>query len=92
MGLGRRALQAWPRGFVVLAAALLAAPAAWFAWSHLSPRLAPRSPEALANLDRNAAVLGVTINGQSRAYPLRSLLGVEVVNDEVGGQPIVVTF
>jgi len=32
------------------------------------------------------------INGQSRAYPLRSLLGLEVVNDELGGQPIVVTF
>lgn len=92
MRLRGRAVQSWRWGFVVLAAALLAAPAAWFARLHLSPSPAPRSFAALANLDRNAAVLGVTINGASRAYPLRSLIGVEVVNDEVGGQPIVVTF
>jgi len=77
---------------VSLAAAALAAPFAWFAWAHLSPPPTPRAPAALSNLDRNAAVLGLTVSGQSRAYPLRSLLGVEVVNDELGGQPVVVTF
>ncbi len=76
----------------MLAVAAVSVPVAWFAWSHLSPRSAARAPAALANLDRDAAVLGVTLNGESRVYPLRSLLGVEVVNDELGGQPIVVTF
>ena len=93
MGLVGRTLRARPWLFVMLGAALLSASAAWFSWSHVSPRPAQRSPApALANLDHDAAVLGVTVNGQSRAYPLRSLLGVEVVNDELGGQPIVVTF
>lgn len=37
-------------------------------------------------------VIGVEINGQSRAYPLRVLNWHEVVNDVVGGVPIVVTY
>jgi hypothetical protein len=37
-------------------------------------------------------VISVTINGDSRAYPLRILMWHEIVNDEVGGVPITVTF
>ena len=37
-------------------------------------------------------VMGVTVNGESRAYPLESLRGREMVNDELGGLPILVTF
>lgn len=36
-------------------------------------------------------VIGVAINGQARAYPLRIVLWHEVVNDTLGGVPIVVT-
>jgi len=43
-------------------------------------------------LKPEAPVIGVALNGQSRAYPLLALFGSEVVNDELGGQPIVVTF
>lgn len=43
-------------------------------------------------LDPETPVLGVSSNGVARAYPLLALLGPEVVNDELGGQPIVVTF
>ncbi|MBI1926772.1 DUF3179 domain-containing protein, partial [Candidatus Poribacteria bacterium] len=37
-------------------------------------------------------VLGITLNGQSRAYPLRILNWHEIVNDTLGGQKILVTF
>ena len=37
-------------------------------------------------------VIGITINGQSRAYPLKILAWHEVVNDSLGDTPIVVTY
>jgi hypothetical protein len=37
-------------------------------------------------------VLGVERNGEARAYPLRILNWHEIVNDVLGGDPIVVTF
>jgi hypothetical protein len=37
-------------------------------------------------------VIGVTIGGQARAYPLRLLVWHEVVNDTLGGVPIAVTY
>jgi hypothetical protein len=43
----------------------------------------------LVSTDR---VIGVTVNGESRAYPLLILNCHEVVNDTLGGVPIVVTY
>ena len=37
-------------------------------------------------------VVGVVLNGEARAYPLRVLAWHEVVNDTVGGVPIAVTY
>ncbi|MCH7736110.1 MAG: DUF3179 domain-containing protein [Chloroflexi bacterium] len=37
-------------------------------------------------------VIGVSINGDSRAYPLNMLSRHEIVNDTVGGKPIAVTW
>jgi hypothetical protein len=37
-------------------------------------------------------VLGLTVNGESRAYPLRVLNWHEIVNDTLGGVPVAVTF
>jgi hypothetical protein len=37
-------------------------------------------------------VIGLTINGESRAYPLSVLTWHEIVNDTVGGQPVAVTY
>ncbi|WP_415774794.1 DUF3179 domain-containing protein [Sneathiella sp. P13V-1] len=37
-------------------------------------------------------VIGVSINGDARAYPLQVLMWHEIVNDKVGGVPISVTF
>lgn len=37
-------------------------------------------------------VIGLSINGDARAYPLRVLTWHEIVNDTVGGTPVAVTF
>jgi hypothetical protein len=37
-------------------------------------------------------VIGLEINGESRAYPLRILSAHEIVNDKVGGKPVAVTY
>jgi len=37
-------------------------------------------------------VLAVSINGAAKAYPVKILNWHEIVNDEVGGQPITVTW
>ncbi len=43
-------------------------------------------------LDPDDRVLGVTINGESRAYPINMLNLHGVVNDELGGEAIAVIF
>lgn len=72
-------------GFLVMAT---------IAWIALTLPLGTDSAKRLlpANRDRETAVMGVSLGGQAKAYPLQALLGVEVLNDEVGGRPIVVTF
>jgi Protein of unknown function (DUF3179) len=37
-------------------------------------------------------VIGVVIDGDARAYPLRILIWHEIVNDVVGGVPVAVTY
>lgn len=37
-------------------------------------------------------VIGISFNGDARAYPLRILMWHEIVNDVVGGKPLAVTF
>ena len=38
------------------------------------------------------AVIGIEINGDSRAYPVSILRRVEIINDRVGGIPIAVSW
>ncbi|MBM3942715.1 MAG: DUF3179 domain-containing protein [SAR202 cluster bacterium] len=49
-------------------------------------------PEADQWLDNREPVLVVDIGGDARAYPLQILIWHEIVNDQVGGQPITVTY
>ena len=37
-------------------------------------------------------VMGLEVNGETRAYPLRILNRHEIVNDRVGGEPVAVTY
>ena len=48
--------------------------------------------EASEQMVDSERVLGVSINGDHRAYPLNLLSRHEIVNDEVGGVPVAVTW
>jgi hypothetical protein len=48
--------------------------------------------EANEQMDDDEQVLGVSINGESRAYSIPMLSRHEIVNDVVGGVPIAVTW
>ncbi len=49
------------------------------------------APEVLA-IGAREPVLSLTLNGESRTYPLRFLIWHEIVNDTLGGKKIVATF
>ncbi len=58
------------------------------------PALDQPAVEQIASADFNdlTRVLGVVINGEARAYPMPILWWHEIVNDVVGGEPIVVSY
>lgn len=61
----------------------------------IPPIYTPRfdTPEqANAYLEADEPVIGLEIKGDARAYPLRILIYHEIVNDEVGGEPVAVTY
>ncbi len=45
-----------------------------------------------APLQPDELVMGVTENGEAKAYPVTVLRFREIVNDEIGGRPILVTW
>lgn len=49
-------------------------------------------PAEDAYLDNSELVIGVEINGEAKAYPIGPLNSREMVNDVVGGIPILVTW
>jgi hypothetical protein len=51
-----------------------------------------RAPEQVDELASREPVLAVRVDDDARAYPLRYLLFHEIVNDVVGGRPLVVTY
>lgn len=51
-----------------------------------------RSAEQAGDLKPEEQVMGVVINGEARAYPIRLLIGHEIVNDEIQSQSIAVTY
>ena len=46
----------------------------------------------MTDLGPKEPVIGLVIEGDARAYPLRILTWHEIVNDEVGGVPVAVTY
>ncbi len=47
---------------------------------------------AEAPLQPDELVIGLVVNGQARAYPVTTLNRREMVNDVVGGTPVLVTW
>jgi hypothetical protein len=54
-----------------------------------NPKFISASDSGLQDSD---LVLGLDINGDVRAYPLDILVWHEIVNDDVGGEPVAVTY
>jgi hypothetical protein len=54
------------------------------------------NPEALAppnsGIADDSRVLGLLINGEARAYPLWLLWNHEIINDTLGGEPVLVSY
>jgi len=50
------------------------------------------SPVQDVTLADTIPVIGFTLNGEAKAYPLGILMSHEIVNDEVGGVPVAVTY
>ncbi len=48
--------------------------------------------DAAAQMKANERVIGLSIDGDHRAYPLNLLSRHEIVNDTVGGVPVAVTW
>ena len=46
----------------------------------------------MAELAARAPVIGLVVNGEARAYPLQVLTWHEIVNDQIGGVPVAVTY
>ncbi len=44
------------------------------------------------DMDADERVIGLVINGEARAYPTNILSSHEIVNDEVGGEVVAVTW
>lgn len=95
----------WPRlsswkGRVPACVALAAlAGCAWlarqnhFEWMfHPLPHLAFVEAGLAKHVEDEDLVLGVVSAGEGRAYPVRALAYHHVVNDEIGGEPIVATY
>ncbi|MBO6784056.1 MAG: DUF3179 domain-containing protein [Alphaproteobacteria bacterium] len=55
------------------------------------PNIGDLEKAALAHDDREP-VISVTVNGATRGYPLSVLIWHEIVNDDLGGVPIAVTY
>lgn len=59
----------------------------------IAPIYQPRFVSASqARLHADELVLGVSIRGEAKAYPITILNGREIVNDVVGGVPILATW
>ena len=57
-----------------------------------NPRFMAANKVNIQDLAPTEPVIGVIINGKARAYPLRILTWHEIVNDELAGVPISVTY
>lgn len=88
----------WRRAFVPLAAALVAAIAyatnVAMSADHifLAPRTLVMAPPERNHVAPNRLVVGVTLGGEARAYPVQFIAYHHQVRDTVGGTPVLVSF
>ncbi|MEW7006639.1 DUF3179 domain-containing protein [Lentilitoribacter sp. EG35] len=51
-----------------------------------------RTAAGIEGLEEHEPVLSLTVNGQTKAYPVRILTWHEIVNDVIGGVPVAITY
>ncbi len=56
----------------------------------VSPRYIPAA--TASDLREDEEIIGLSINGDARAFPIATLSAHEIVNDVIGGQPLAVTW
>jgi Protein of unknown function (DUF3179) len=89
----------WPRATPVALAGLLALGVAWLSrQNHFEWMFAPLKTAEYARtgeasfVDDSDMVIAVELNGDAVAYPVRQMAYHHVLNDEVGGEPVVSTY
>lgn len=50
------------------------------------------SPAAEVDLEPEALVIGVQLGQEVKAYPISAMAPLEILNDEIGGEPIAITW
>ncbi len=88
----------WGKTLLVLLVALSVA-AAWFARQNIFEWMFNPQPNAsyaraveAAYVDDDDQVIAIEVNGDAVAYPVRQIAYHHVVEDTVGGQPVVATY
>lgn len=51
-----------------------------------------RTASSIEGLEEHEPVLSLTVNGETKAYPVRILTWHEIVNDVIGGIPVAITY
>ena len=94
-----RGKRSWWRGGLLAAALVLVCAATWFArQNHFEWMFKPLPDAAYARMSEagfvadKEMVLGIEINGEAAAYPVRQLAYHHVLHDTVGGVPIAATY
>jgi hypothetical protein len=89
----------WKRKWVLIFPIVLLAAVIYMANFKMAADAMFKQPKELVlaasdknKVDSNRLILGVTINGQSRAYPIQFLGYHHQVQDTVGGKPVIVTY
>lgn len=57
-----------------------------------NPEMISRGEPGYPSDNSSEAIIGVSVNGDARAYPIRRLISHEVVNDRVGGKDLAVVY
>ena len=79
-------------GMVLVGAAAVMARMNYFEWMFHPVPSPGFEAAAKSKLADSEMVLTVSYNGQARAYPIREMAYHHILNDEVGGVPVAVTY
>ena len=97
VGMLWRRVSLWKKAILVLGVCLAAGAAVmarvdYFEWMFHPLLEAGFEPAETSKLDPSEMVMAVSFNQEARAYPIREMAYHHVLNDIVGGVPVVATY